>query len=164
MRFAIDTNPLIDWAEGEDDVPECFEVIRARVPGVSILVPPTVLHELGHFLRTDAKGLGKIALHALELIRNEPLLRPINLVPVGHGVVEINAWKLRERKLIPEDEINDSLVLAEASLLECSVLISSDAHLTSIDPKLLHEEMRSFDGSVPIIQSPRQIVRKFSRK
>ncbi len=92
------------------------------------------------------------------------MLRPVNLVPVGHGIVAINAWKLRERKLIEEDEINDSFILAEAGLMECSVLLSSDSHLTAIDPKLLHEVMRDFDGSVPIIQSPRQILKKFGSK
>jgi predicted nucleic acid-binding protein len=150
--------------EGQDDIPACFEIIRERIPGVSILVPPTVLHELGHFVKTDAKGLGKHALKALELIRDEPLLRPTNLVPVGHGIVDINAWKLREKKLIDEDEINDSLVLAEASLLKCEVLLSSDSHLTSIDPRLLREVMRDFDGTIPIIQSPRQILKKFSHR
>jgi len=163
LLFAIDTNPLIDWAEGYDDVADCFQLIKQRVPGVSIIVPPTVLHELGYFAQTNAKKLGSHAIKALELIRDEPLLRPINLVPVGHGIVDINAWKIRERKLIDDDEKNDSLILAEAGLLECSVLLTSDAHLTSIDPKILREVMKDFDGSIPIIQSPRQILKKFGR-
>jgi hypothetical protein len=125
MLFAIDTNPLIDWALEYDDIPDCFSLIKKRVPGISIIVPPTVLHELGHFAQTNAKNLGSHAIKALELIRDEPLLKPINLVPVGHGIVDINAWKLREKKLIAEDEINDSLILAEAGLLECSVLLTS---------------------------------------
>jgi predicted nucleic acid-binding protein len=164
MLFAIDTNPLIDWAEGYDDTPDCFNLIKQRVPGVSIIVPPTVLHELGHFAQTNAKSLGKHAIKALELIRDEPLLKPINLVPVGHGIVDINAWKIRERKLIDENEKNDSLILAEAGLLECSVLLTSDSHLTDIDPKELHEVMKGFDGSVPMIKSPRQILKQFGSK
>ena len=161
MLFAIDTNPLIDWAEGQDNIPDCFEVIRARIPGISILVPPTVLHELGYFAQGDT-WLAQHALKALELIRDEPMLRPMNLVPVGHGIVEVNAWKLREKGLIDPDEVNDSIILAEAGLLECSVLLTSDAHLTGIDSKLLQSVMGDFDGSVSIIQSPRQIVKKFS--
>jgi hypothetical protein len=92
------------------------------------------------------------------------LLRPINLVPVGRGIVAINAWKLREKGLIDEDEINDSMVLAEAGLLGCSILLTSDSHLTGIDPKKLQEVMKDFDGSVPIIQSPRQILKKFGTR
>jgi predicted nucleic acid-binding protein len=164
MLFAVDTNPLIDWAKGHGDVPDCFQLIKRRITAVSIIVPPTVLHELGYFARTNKRRLGTDALKALELIRADPLLKPINLVPVGHGIVEINAWKLRERGLIPEDEINDSMVLAEAGLLECSVLLTSDDHLTGIDPKELRAVMQDFDGNVPIIKSPRQVVRQFGGK
>ena len=92
------------------------------------------------------------------------MLKPINLVPVGHGIVDINAWKLREKKLIDEDEINDSLILAEVGLLECSVLLTSDSHLADIDPKVLREVMKDFDGSVPIIKSPHQILNHFGSK
>jgi hypothetical protein len=119
-----------------------------------------VLHELGYFAQSNAKGLGSHAITALELIRDEPLLRPINLVPVGHGIVDINAWKIRERKLIDENEKNDSLILAEVGLLGCSVLLTSDSHLTNIDPNMLREVMKDFDESIPIIQSPHQILKK----
>jgi len=164
MLFAIDTNPLIDWAQGHDDIPECFGLIKKLIPGISIIVPPTVLHELGHFARTNEKGLGGSALKALKLIRSEAMLKPINLVPVGHGIVEINAWKIRESKLIHEEERNDSLILAEAGLLECSVLLTSDSDLTGIDPRDLRELMKGFDGSVPIIKSPHQIIKQFGAK
>lgn len=164
MLFAIDTNPLIDWAQGYDDIPACFSLIKKRVPAVSIIVPPTVLHELGHFARTNDKNLGPDAIKALELIRDEPLLKPINLVPVGHGIVDINAWKLREKKLIDEDEKNDSMILAEVGLLECSVLLTSDSHLTQIDPTVLRDVMKDFDGSVPIIKSPHQILVQFGSR
>jgi PIN domain len=163
MLFAIDTNPLIDWAEGYDDIADCFEIIRKKRPDVVILVPPTVLHELGHFYATNQKGLGAMALKALELIRAEPLLKPVNLVPVGHGIVEINAEKLRRQGFIPEEEVNDSFVLAESGLLNCEVLLTSDHHLVGINWKALSKVMKDFDGSVPLIYSPRDIVRKFGR-
>jgi len=164
MLFAIDTNPLIDWAQGYEDTLESFHLIRQRIPGVSIIVPPTVLHELGYFAQTNSKRLGSSAIKALELIRDEPLLKPINLVPVGHGIVGINAWKIRQRGLIDDDEVHDSMILAEAGLLECSVLLTSDSHLTGIDPKMLFEVMKDFDGSIPIIRSPRQILKQFGSK
>jgi predicted nucleic acid-binding protein len=163
MLFAIDTNPLIDWAEGHEDIPDCFEIIRKKRRDVVILVPPTVLHELGHFYATNQKGLGAIALKALELIRDEQLLQPVNLVPVGHGIVEINAEKLRRHGFIPEGEINDSFVLAESGLLNCEVLLTSDHHLIDIDWKALSRVMKDFDGSVPLIYSPRDIIKKFGR-
>jgi hypothetical protein len=69
----------------------------------------------------------------LELIRTEPILKPVNLVPVGHGIVEINAERLRRHGLVPEDEINDSFVLAESGLLNCDILLTSDHHLVGIN-------------------------------
>ena len=161
MLFAIDTNPLIDWAQGYDEIPQCFKLIKRRVPGISIIVPPTVLIELGYFARTNEKGLADQAIKALGLIRCESLLRPMNLIPVGHGIVDINAWKIRQRGLIDDDEIHDSMILAEAGLLGCEVLLTSDKHLTKIDSTILAEVMRSFDGSVPIIRSPHQILKQF---
>jgi rRNA-processing protein FCF1 len=164
MLFAIDTNPLIDWAQGHDDIPDCFEIIRKKRRDVVILVPPTVLHELGHFYATNQKSLGSVALKALELIRDEPLLKPVNLVPVGHGIVEINAEKLRRHGFIPEEEINDSCVLAESGLLNCEVLLTSDRHLLDINWKVLAKVMQGFDGSVPLICSPRDIIQKFGSR
>jgi predicted nucleic acid-binding protein len=161
MQFAIDTNPLLDWADGYEDIPECFEIIKKKRRDIVIFVPPTVLHELGHFYATNAKGLRGCAQKALELIRGEPLLKPINLVPVGHGIVEINAEKLRRHGFIDDDEINDSYVLAESGLLDCEVLLTSDRHLTDIDWKALSDVMKDFDGSVPLIYSPRDIVKRF---
>jgi predicted nucleic acid-binding protein len=164
MLFAVDTNPLIDWAQGHDATPDCLDVIRRRVPGAWVLVPPTVIQELGYFARTDTQGLARTALRTLELIRDEPLLRPVNLVPVGHGIVEINASKIRQKNLLPPEEINDSLILAEAGLLNCQILLSTDAHLTGIDSQRLAEVMRDFDGSTPIIRAPRQIIRQFGSR
>jgi hypothetical protein len=34
---------------------------------------------------------------------------------------------------LPEEEVHDSLILAEAALLECVVLLTSDHHLRGVD-------------------------------
>jgi len=162
MLLAIDTNPLIDWALGDEDVIDCFDLIKRRISSASICVPPTVLIELAHFAKTNAKGLGKSALKALELIRDEqPFLKPINLIPVGHGIVEINGQKIRASKLIPVEEIHDSFILAEACLLNCEILISTDSHLTGMDHDDFCKVAKGFDGSSPIIRSPKQLVAQF---
>ena len=38
------------------------------------------------------------------------------------------AQRLREQELIPDEEVNDSLVLAESALLGCTMLLTSDEH------------------------------------
>ena len=46
----------------------------------------------------------------------------LEIVPVGHGIVESIARRLRGAGLLPEEEVHDSLILAEAALLGCAVL------------------------------------------
>jgi len=88
---------------------------------------------------------------------------PVSFLPVEHGITEQIARKLRSAGLLPESEINDSFILAEAALLGCSLLVSSDAHFTSLDFQLLSLELKASDVSVPVIASPRDLIHKFYR-
>ena len=45
---AVDTNVALDFAKGIDDVCDAIATIRARVVGVELLLPPTVVEELAH--------------------------------------------------------------------------------------------------------------------
>jgi hypothetical protein len=58
---------------------------------------------------------------------------PVNLLPVGHGIVERVAEKLRSADLLPVAEVNDSQLVAESALLGARLLLSSDRHLRGID-------------------------------
>jgi hypothetical protein len=62
-----------------------------------------------------------------------------------------------------EEEANDGLVLAESALLGSSTLLTSDEHLRSIDLERLSYELQTFSLSVPVMATPREIVRKFFR-
>lgn len=86
---------------------------------------------------------------------------PVNLIAAGHGMAERIAERVREQGLIPEEEVNDSLVLAESALLGCSMLLTSDEHLRGIDFERLTLELQAFDVTAPVIATPREIVRKF---
>jgi len=90
-------------------------------------------------------------------------IKPAELIPVGHGIAERIGRRLREMGLLPETEVNDGLILAEAALLNCSLLVTSDEHLRGIDCVRLVFELHSFDVSAPVIATPREIVRKFLR-
>ena len=63
--------------------------------------------------------------------------------------------------LLPQEKVNDGLILAEAALLNCSILLTSDEHLRGIDFERLTFELRAFDLSAPVIATPREIVKKF---
>jgi hypothetical protein len=89
---------------------------------------------------------------------------PVNLIAVRHGIAERIAGRIRELGLIPSDEVNDSLVLAESALLGCSLLLTSDEHLRGIDFVRLTLELQAFDVGAPVIATPREIVRKFFQR
>ena len=89
---------------------------------------------------------------------------PVNLIAVRHGIAERIAERIREQGLIPDEEVNDSLVLAESALLGCSMLLTSDEHLRGIDFERLTLELQAFDVTAPVIATPREIVRKFFQR
>ena len=94
-------------------------------------------------------------------IRDPWGFQPINFIPVGHGIVEETARKIRAAGLIPGEEINDSFVVAEAALVNTTILLSSDAHLREIDHKKLKEILEACEVSPLIICSPWKIVNQF---
>ena len=78
-------------------------------------------------------------------------------------MVERIAEEIRRQDLLPTDEMNDSLIVAEAALLECRMLLSTDAHLRAIDFEQLTILLKSLHVAAPVIATPREIVRKFFR-
>jgi hypothetical protein len=160
--LAIDTCVLLDLARPDDTTIDCFDTIVEKLENCVILVVPTVLQELQHISltgNTSERGMAKRAF--TEIIRKKYPLQPVNCVPVGHGIVERTGKKLISRKLLPEGEIHDSFVLAEAALAGASILISADTHLKAINRVLLKIAMDECDLSTPLIASPAQIVRDF---
>ena len=84
-------------------------------------------------------------------------------MPVGHGIVERIAEEIRIKDLLPTEEKNDSLIVAESALLGCRILLSGDAHLRGVDFQRLTLLLKDFDVAAPVIATPREIVRKFCR-
>ena len=64
---------------------------------------------------------------------------------------------------MPAEELNDSLIIAEAALLGCRMLVSSDAHLRGVDFQTLTRLLKDRHVAAPVIATPREIVRKFFR-
>lgn len=163
MLIAADTNVLLDLALGVEAVTDALATIRKRSPEARLVVPPTVLHELAWAASAGETGrLRPAAFRALSQIRAWGF-EPLNLVPVGHGIVEQIAAEIRRLELVPAEETNDSLIIAEAALLECRMLISADAHMRGVDFQRLTLLLKNFHVAAPIIATPREIVRKFFR-
>jgi rRNA-processing protein FCF1 len=160
--IAVDTNVLIDLAESDETVIDCFSTIRRKFPNAPIIIPPTVIGELAD-IATDGETTAEqeSALKALRSIRAEWGFHPMNCVPVGHGIVEETARKIRAAGLIPEEEIHDSFVIAESALANVTLLLSSDGHLKDINQSALGEILDGCDVGKLIIFSPAKIVRDF---
>jgi predicted nucleic acid-binding protein len=160
---AVDANVLFDLADGLDDVVDAVSVIQKRLRDARFLISPTVQHELANWA---LRGDGQKRESARKAIQLGPSWRivPVNLIAVRHGIAERIAERIRGLGLIPDEEVNDSLVLAESALLGCSILLTSDEHLRGIDFERLTLELQAFDVTAPVIATPREIVRKFFQR
>jgi len=157
---AVDANVLFDLADGVDDIVDAVCVIRERLHDARFLIPPTVQHELANWAFRGDGQKQEAARKAIQLGQSWRII-PVNLIAVRHGIAERIAAQVREHGLIPIEEVNDSLVLAESALLGCSMLLTSDEHLRGIDFERLTLDLQAFDVIAPLIATPREIVRKF---
>ena len=163
LLVAVDTNVALDLADQCEAIVDSLNTIRERIGAGVLCISPTVVLELGHaadFGETAAKRTA-----ARQFLRQHSAwhfqLAPF--VPVGHAQAVRVGDRLRACGLIPEDEVNDSLVLAEAALLGCRMLLTDDEHLRGIDFERLAFELQSFDLTPPVMATPREVVRKFFR-
>jgi hypothetical protein len=164
MLVAVETNVLFELAEPVDAVIGAIDTIRQRIVGVRFVAPPTALNEVAVMaLHAGTARKREVAQSALTMLRHEWSIEPAPLVPVAHGIVERIADSLRNAGLIPAEERHDAFVLAEAALLGCRILLTSDAHLRGVDLERLTLLLQGFDVSAPVIATPREIVRKFCR-
>src|SRR5438876_2281780 len=102
---AVDANVLFDLAAGLDDVVESVGVIRQRVPDVRLIMSPTVQHELANWALHGDRQKRESARKAIGLSQSWRIV-PVNLLPVRHGIAERIAQRVRERHVIPEQEVN----------------------------------------------------------
>ncbi len=161
---AVDANVLMDLGAQADTVIDALETIRTRLTSPRLVIPPTPQHELAHIARyaetaeeRDRALLGISSAHQWRIV-------PINLMPVGHGIVERIGQRLRHAGLLPAEEINDSLLVAETALLDGRLLLSSDEHLRGVDHRQLGLVLQEFDLSAPVVATPGEVVSKFFRR
>ncbi len=88
----------------------------------------------------------------------------VDVVPVDTGIVEQISRKLRANGVFPKEEENDASIAAEAALLGCTILLSSDAHLLDAQehPSFRSVLKESDVGEALVIARPRTIATRFS--
>jgi len=159
--IAIDTNVLLDLAAGEELVIDCLATISKRISNSGIIVLPTVILELRKIVKSGGTTEKRFATKALVSMLDPWGFRPVNCIPAGRGIVEQIARKIRSKGLIPEEEIHDSFIVAEAALYGVTILISNDGHIKNIDQQMLKIELDSSDVDCPLIASTWKIARQF---
>ena len=78
LRLAVDSNVLLDLAEGGESVLDTLALLDQRLPGNDMLVVPSVLDELAFlcdFGETDR--VRQSALQAVKLVREQDRFRPL---------------------------------------------------------------------------------------
>jgi hypothetical protein len=116
----------LDLAAQKEDVQDALEIIRRRLKPGRLLLTPTAFQELVFLSESaDSESERDQASRALRSL-TEWGLEVVNLVPVGHGIVEQVADRLHGSGLLPPEEYNDGLILAESALLACAILLTSD--------------------------------------
>lgn len=164
LWVAVDTNVLLDLADGKEHVWNAVQTVRKRLPGVQIVVPPTAVQELAWIVDNgDTEQERKLALTAAQKLVREWQFVPLNLIPVGHGITDRIASELRRKGLLPEEEVNDSYVVAKSALAGCRILLSSDAHVADIPADKLALILAAADVETVLISKPREIARQFGR-
>lgn len=158
---AVDANVVMDLGRESESVLDALATIRQRLRSSRIILPPTTKLELIHIAREgDTAEERELARNGIAAARRSRII-PVNLLPVGHGIVERVAEKLRSADLLPASEVNDSQLVAESALLGARLLLSSDEHLRGIDFARLTIELQNFDLTAPVIATPAEVVRKF---
>ena len=159
--LAGDTNVGMDLAQGDEWVLDAMATIRLRLPGCSLLVPPTVSEELAWLAVHGEEAEEREAACAFLRRHRTWGFELIHTVPLGNAYVEQIAVRFLGGSLLPSAELNDAHILAEAAALGCSILLTSGAHLRAVDFQRLSFELAAFELTAPIIAAPREIVRKF---
>jgi predicted nucleic acid-binding protein len=164
LRLAGDTNLLLDLAVGDEAVLDAIAVIDQRVAQSDWLVSPSVLEGLAFLNESgDTPKLRQSARIAFQQLQSGLRFRAMLELPFPADFIRRIASEIRQRQLVPAAELHDSFILAEAALMECAILLTSDAHLRGVDHELLTLVLNPFDLTPPVIATPREIVRKFFR-
>jgi hypothetical protein len=133
-RLALDTNLLLDLAGGFDFAHDFHAVFQAA--NYSFLAGPTVFRELGFAVLYGREPEKSLTVTALASASKWAVLA-FNLTPLDQTIAERFAQKLLERKLLPEEECNDALILAETAVQNVPLLVTSDRHFLDMDEDAL---------------------------
>ena len=154
-RFAsLDTSFLLALAAGDQDCEEVLDWLGRN--NVYALVTPTVVQELVDLEEQD-KDAGPTAKIAKTTLGVWGILAP-SIEPTEHGIATIIARKFVEKGVLPDECENDGLVLAEAGIEGCRMLITYRKSILDAPKQHLKLVLLESDVADLLAASPDQIV------
>jgi len=156
-QLSLDANFLFDLAGEEDFAHDLLGAFHRK--GYGLALPPTVAHEL-HMIFTHGASQAEreLARTALTRLKQWGIL-PFDLDAAAEAVCEQFVRGLFRQRLIPEDEFNDGLILAETSTEQIPLLVTSDRHLLDIDDDALLLAFNEADLSPVHVVHPKRLLR-----
>lgn len=156
--LALDANLVLDLASGLDIAHEFLETFRHR--GYGFRLPPTAAIELRWKATNDPDpSTRKLANQALARLRPWDVQPLPELSEVEYTIAEAFASRLRLSRLLPDEEFNDGLILAETSLAGIAGLVTSDHHLLDIDEMALRLSFQEADLAIAVPVHPRRLLK-----
>jgi len=156
-QLSLDTNLILDLAGEKDFAREFREIFQGK--GYTLVLPPTAAGELHAIFknagRTAERELARTALtHLLQWG-----IRPLGLDSIAEAICEQFVRGLFQKRLLPDDEVNDGLILAETSFAGIPLLVTSDRHLLDIDEDALMLAFNETDLSPVHPVHPKNLLR-----
>lgn len=155
-RLALDTNLLLALAEDRDYAHDFRE--RFQAAGYTLLASPTVFQELAYAGLYDGEPKRSNARKATSQAANWGIV-PFELSSVEKAITERFAERLFARRLLPAEEFNDALILAETSVADIPLLVTSDKHLLDMDEDALLLLFNEADLPPVRAAHPRRLLR-----
>lgn len=156
--LALDTNVVIDLAEGLDSAHDFRESFKQR--GYGFRLPPTAAVELRWKSLNDSESrIRALATRALAQLRAWDIQPLPELGDVEYAIAERFVARLHLTRLLPDEEINDGFILAETSLARISALVTSDNHLLGIEETPLRLAFE--EACLPVVMPahPRRLLK-----
>jgi len=156
-QLSLDTNLVFDLAGNKDFAHDFREIFQGK--GYALVLPPTAVHEL-HVIFThgDSAAERLLARTALTHLKQWGI-RPFDLGSAAEVICGQFVRGLLRQRLLPEDEFNDGLILAETSLAEIPLLVTSDRHLLNLDENTLLLAFNEADLSPVHPVHPKRLLR-----
>jgi predicted nucleic acid-binding protein len=156
-QLSLDTNFVFDLAGDKDFARDFREVFQSK--GYALVLPPTAANEL-HFIFTHGGSAAERELARMALTRLLQWgIRPFDLDSTAEAICGQFVRGLFQQHLLPEDEFNDGLILAETSLAGIQMLVTSDKHLLDMDEDALRLAFNEADLLPVSPAHPKKLLR-----